>query len=71
MTAQNKVIDGYKHLAVAISNGNINRVHSLLAVELRNGAGVFDLLQKADQAAHLVYHAKSYEEADYHRAFLL
>jgi hypothetical protein len=56
---RNNVIDGYKRLAVAISNGNISRVHSLLAVELRNAAGV---LQKTDQAApcSLVYHAKSY-----------
>ena len=56
---------------MAISTNHIPQLKSLFAVEIENGAGVFRLLHKVDQASWLVYHAKSYEEADYQRAFLL
>jgi hypothetical protein len=71
LMVRNNVIDSYKHLVVAISAGNISRIDSLLCVELKNGTGIFGILQKVDQAAHLAYHVKSYEEADYHWAYLL
>jgi hypothetical protein len=62
---------GYKRLVVAISVGDIKRIHSLFWVELKNGAGVFGLLDTTNKAAQLVYSPKGYEEADYHRAFLM
>jgi hypothetical protein len=71
LAIRNKNIDGWKRLAVAISAGNIKRISSLFRVELKNGAGVFGLLEKCNQAARLVYQPKSYDEADYHRAYLL
>lgn len=71
LTSRNRVIGGWKRLAIAISANHIPRVNSLFASEIKNGAGVFGLLHKVDQASRLVYHAKSYEEADYQRAFLL
>lgn len=71
LTSCNRVIGGWKCLAMAISTNHIPRLKSLFAVEIENGAGVFGLLHKVDQASRLVYHAKSYEEADYQCAFLL
>jgi len=67
----NRTVGGYKRLAIAISVGDITRIHSLFRAELRNGAGVFGLLDKINQASQLVYCPKGYEEADYHRAFLI
>jgi hypothetical protein len=71
LMVRNRTIDGYKRLAIAISVGDITRIHSLFRAELRNGAGVFGLLDKTSKAAKLAYRPKGYEEADYHRAFLL
>lgn len=67
----NCTIDGYKQLAIAISVCDITWIHSLFRTELRNGAGVFRLLDKTSKAAKLAYSPKGYEEADYHCAFLL
>lgn len=71
LAVRNHTISGYKRLAVAISIGDIKCIHSLFRVELQNGAGVFGLLDKTNKASQLVYSPKGYEEADYHRAFLM
>jgi hypothetical protein len=71
LAVRNRTISGYKRLAVAISVGDIKRIHSLFWAELRNGAGVFGLLDKTNKASQLVYSPKGYEEADYQRAFLI
>ena len=71
LAVRNRTISGYKRLAVAISVGDIKRMHSLFRAELQNGAGVFGLLDKTNKASQLVYSPKGYEEADYHHAFLM
>jgi hypothetical protein len=43
----------------------------LIKVELHNGAGIFDLLNKIDQAVLTKYRPHSYEEADFQCSFLL
>ena len=71
LAVRNCTISGYKRLVIAISVGDIKRIHSLFRAELRNGAGIFGLLDKTNQASQLVYSPKGYEEADYQRAFLM
>ena len=71
LTACDRCLDGWKRFAVAVGNNNIPRIQVLVQVELRNGAGVFGLLSKIDQASALNYRPRSYEEADFQRAFLL
>jgi hypothetical protein len=71
LAVRNRTISGYKRLAIAISVGDIKRIHSLFRAELKNGAGVFGLLNKTNKASQLVYSPKGYEEADYQRAFLM
>jgi hypothetical protein len=71
IAVRNRTISGYKRLTIAISVGDIKRIHSLFRAELRNGAGVFGLLDKTNKASQLVYSPKGYKEADYQRAFLI
>ena len=47
------------------------QIHSLFQAELQNGADIFGLLDKIDKASQLVHNPKRYEEADYHRTFLI
>jgi hypothetical protein len=71
LTAHDGCLDRWKRFAVAIGNNNIPRIQVLVQVELRNGAGVFGLLSKIDQASALNYRPQSYEEANFQHAFLL
>ena len=71
LAVSNRTVGGYKRLAIAIGVGDIMQIHSLFRAELRNGAGVFRLLDKISKASQLVYSPKGCEEADYHRAFLI
>jgi hypothetical protein len=68
---RDRCLDGWKRFAVAIGNNNMPRLHVLVNVELRNGAGIFGLLSKIDQASSSNYRPRGYEEADFQRAFLL
>lgn len=55
---------------MAIGEQKIDRLHALFRIQLQNGAGPAAILNKTNQVALLAYRAKSYEEADYQRAFL-
>lgn len=66
----NQTLGIWKRIAVAIGEGNIARIHILFRVQLHNGAGAVGLLNKTNEAALLAYKAMSYEESDYHRAYL-
>jgi hypothetical protein len=52
---RDRCLDGWKRFAVAIGNNDMARVQVLIMVELRNGAGVFGLLNKVDRAAAVNY----------------
>jgi hypothetical protein len=71
LTVRDRCLEGWKWFAVAIGSNNIPRIQVLVSVELHNGAGVFGLLSKIEQASALNYRPSSYEEADFQRAFLL
>lgn len=70
LTVRNRHLDSWKRLVLAISKGNVSRIHSLLQTAQGAGRGVFGILEKVDEASRHVYTPKSYEEADYQRAFL-
>lgn len=71
LTVRDRCLDGWKRFAVAIGSNNMPRLQVLINVELRNGAGIFGLLSKIEQASMSNYRPRSYEEADFQRAFLL
>lgn len=64
-------LDGWRRLVMSIVRGEIPRIRVALAVQERNGAGVFGYLRAVDAAAQQAYKPKSYEEADFQRAFLI
>jgi hypothetical protein len=71
LTARNHQLEGWKRFALAISNTDIPRLNRLTVAALHDGAGVFGLLKKVDQAARHVYSPKGYQKADFERAFLM
>jgi hypothetical protein len=71
LTARNHQLEGWKCFALAISNTDIPHLNRLTAAALHDGAGMFGLLKKVDQAARHVYSPKGYQKADFERAFLM
>ncbi|EIM82196.1 uncharacterized protein STEHIDRAFT_160759 [Stereum hirsutum FP-91666 SS1] len=64
-------LDGWRRLVMSIINNEIPRIRVALAVQERNGAGVFGYLRAVDSAAKQAYKPKSYQEADFQRAYLI
>ncbi len=64
-------LDAWKQLVFAISQCRIPRIQVALDVAPRNGTGVFGLIEMVDRAAQHAYRVKSYEEADFHRTYLI
>lgn len=67
LTTQNHQLEGWKRFALAISRTDIPRLNSLTAAALHDGAGVFGLLKKVDQAARHVYSPKGYQKVDFEK----
>ncbi|EIM87715.1 uncharacterized protein STEHIDRAFT_121332 [Stereum hirsutum FP-91666 SS1] len=64
-------LDGWRRLVMSIINNEIPRIRIALAVQERNGAGVFGYLRAIDAAAKQAYKPKSYQEADFQRSYLI
>lgn len=64
-------LEGWKHLVHAISQSNTPRIQVAVSVALKAGSGFRSALEMIDKAARHVYRPQSYQEADYHRAFLI
>lgn len=64
-------LEGWKHLVHAISQSNTPRIQVAVSVALKAGSGFRGALEMIDKAARHVYRPQSYQEADYHRAFLI
>lgn len=64
-------LEGWKRLVRAISMNDTPRLQTALRVSFHAGSGVRGLLGMLDSAAQHVYRPRSYQEADYHRAFLV
>lgn len=64
-------LNGWRRLVMSIIKNEIPRIRFALAVQERNGAGVFGYLRAIDSAAKQAYKPKSYEEADFQRAYLI
>jgi len=50
---------------------DIPHLHSLMSAALRDGSGIFGLLEQVDKAAQHVYSPKGYQWVDFERAFLM
>lgn len=71
IAVRNKRLNGWNRLAVAISESNVARIQIIFRVELRNGAGIFGLLNKVVSASSSNYRPLSYEESNYQQAYLM
>ena len=71
LKAQSHQLEGWKRFSLAISRTDIPHLNSLTAAALHDGAGMFGLLKKVDQAARHVYSPKGYQKVDFERAFLM
>ncbi|KAE9387736.1 hypothetical protein BT96DRAFT_837295, partial [Gymnopus androsaceus JB14] len=58
-------------LTIAIALNDIPRIQSLMAVQVKHGRSVNSMLEKIDAATKQTYSPRSYEELDFHRAFLM
>lgn len=64
-------LEGWKRLVHAISNSNAPRIQVTVGIALKAGSSFKGALRMVDKAAHHIYRPRSYEEADYQRAFLI
>jgi hypothetical protein len=68
---QNCQIESWKRFALAISKTDIQCLQSLMPAALRDGSGVYRLLERVDKVAQHVYLAKGYQKADFKQAFMM
>lgn len=52
-------------------SGKVERLHALVSVGLKNGAGISAILECAISAANNLHSSRGYDECDYHVATLL
>lgn len=63
-------ITALNHFVVAVGEGKVPRMHSLVSISRKAGDSIYAILEKYDQAVHQVYRPMSYEEQDFQRVFL-
>ena len=68
---RNQYINGWKHLAIAVSRENIPWIKSLMAAAQCAGASVFSILDRIKKVAQCTYSPKGYEKADYQLGYLI
>lgn len=71
LLSRTRNLDGWKRLVHAISHSNSPRIQVTIGVALKAGCGFLGAIEMVDKAARHVYRPQSYDEADYHRAFLI
>ncbi|KAH9925086.1 hypothetical protein B0H21DRAFT_700940 [Amylocystis lapponica] len=70
LVTKTAAMNNANRIIMAISQGKIPRVHIVLSVARRNGAGLSGILDKLQLASVRVYQPRSYDEADFHRMAL-
>ncbi|KAJ7303109.1 hypothetical protein DFH08DRAFT_825958 [Mycena albidolilacea] len=61
----------HSKLRIAVAQGNVPRIHSIVANDLRNGASIFATLEKIGRATEGNFDPKSYTHADHQLLYLL
>lgn len=70
LLARAREIDAYKRILTVVASGEVKRVHAVVTVARRNGAGPLGILNRLLQAFNQTYSAKSFDEAEFHKAAL-
>ena len=63
-------LEAHKCFLLAVGEGKVARLHTLVSVSQKVGNGIYSILEKINQAVQDVYHPLSYEEHDYQQLFL-
>jgi hypothetical protein len=63
-------LDAHKHFLLAVSEGNVPWMHTLVSVSRKAGDSIYTILEKYNRAAQNVFRPLSYEEQDYQQLFL-
>lgn len=63
-------IDAYKRFVVAVGEGKIPRLHTLVSVSRKAGDSIYAILEKCNRAVREVYRPMSYQEQDFQQLFL-
>ncbi|KAF8165814.1 hypothetical protein B0H34DRAFT_787178 [Crassisporium funariophilum] len=61
----------WKRFAIAVGCGDVPRIRSLVAAELRHGSGVSAIVEKVEAAALRAYRPLGYVQTEYKLAYLL
>ncbi|KAJ3527105.1 hypothetical protein NM688_g8173 [Phlebia brevispora] len=72
LIARGRTLDEHKRLVMAIASSDAHhRVHKIVAIAKRNGAGIHTIVSRLDQAIAQTYKVRSFDEAEYQRAFVI
>ena len=63
-------LEVHKHFLLAVSEGNVPWMHTLVAVSWKAGDSIYAILNKYNHVAQDVFQPLSYEECDYQQVFL-
>lgn len=63
-------LDAFKRVVGVIAGGKVNRVHAILTVAHRNGAGINTIFNQLVLATNHGYSVKSFDEVEFHKAEL-
>jgi hypothetical protein len=63
-------IEAHKQLLLAVSEGKVARMHTLVSISRKAGNSIYAILENYNCAVHDIYHPLSYEERDYQQLFL-
>ncbi|KAJ6609745.1 hypothetical protein B0H10DRAFT_1812907, partial [Mycena sp. CBHHK59/15] len=63
-------LDGHSRFVLAVSKGDIPRIHSITSNHFENGGSIFSLMEKLGRAVNHAFQDQSYTLADHQRLYL-
>jgi hypothetical protein len=63
-------ITALNRFVIAVGEGNIPRIHSLVSISRKAGGSIYAILENYDRAVRQIYRPMSYEEQDFQSVFL-
>jgi hypothetical protein len=70
LLSRSRHLEAHKRFLLAVSEGNVPRMHTLVSVSRKAGDSIYAILDKYNRAARDVFRPLSYEERDYQQVFL-
>jgi hypothetical protein len=61
-------IEAHKRFLLAVSEGKVARMHTLVSISRKAGNSIYAILEKYNRAVHEIYRPLTYEERDYQQS---